>query len=858
MPLVPGTRLGPYEILAHIGAGGMGEVYKALDTRLDRTVAVKVLLPHVAGDPLFRERFEREARAVSALDHPHICALYDVGHEQSMQFLVLQYLEGETLADRLAKGSLPLDQALERAREIADALDKAHRAGIVHRDLKPGNVMLTRTGAKLLDFGLAKAASVGRDIAVAETMTAAGPLTAEGTILGTQRYMAPELLEGRAADARSDIWAFGCLLYEMVAGRRPFESQSQASLVAAILEHDPAPVSTVATLAPVALDHLIERCLAKDPDERWASVHDVLLELTWIAEGGATTAQTATPPRSRERLLAALLAIASMAAVGIAIVHVRERPSPPVRGVFDTRLPADLHLMSALLALSPDGRSVAFVAEKAGVRRLFLRPLNSSEVTPLEGTSGASATFWSPDGSAIGFVASGKIKRIALGGSPPVDVCDAPGAESGSWNSAGTIIFASRGAIHRVAAGGGTPERITTDGEYAAPVFLADGRRFLARGPDAGVYAGALDQPTMVKVLEGAHGQIAFAAGHLLFNRGGWFTRVGSLFAQPFDEESLKPTGTPVPVVDDLVGPKFSAQGGILVYAGGRAPNRLRWVARSGAPLGYAGEPGAHTQIAIAPGETKVVLATDGHLWLLDFATNVVSQLTNGPGNESDPTWSQDERRIAFTARRNGPPTILQKPTIFQKDLITGIEQPLVLDPPPLGAVVDDWSADGRWLIFRHIGSGVFALPMAGERKPRLIAEMHGADSVHLSPSGRWMAFTDTTSGRAEVSIVSFPGFTDKRQVSRGGGMQPIWRRDGKELFYLGANATIYAVSIQESVSLTPGAPVPLFETRIRPDSNWDQYGVVDNGQRFLVLEAEQPGESLTFVLDWPARMRPR
>jgi Tol biopolymer transport system component len=832
----------------------MGEVYKARDTRLDRIVAVKVLLPHIAGDPLFRERFEREARAVSALDHPHICALYDIGRDQSMQFLVLQYLEGETLANRLAKGPLPLDQALKLAREIADALDRAHNAGIVHRDLKPGNVMLTRTGAKLLDFGLAKAASVGRDGTVAETMTAAGPATAEGTILGTLRYMAPELLEGRQADTRSDIWAFGCLLYEMVAGRPPFESRSQPSLVAAILEHDPAPVSTVATLAPVALDHLIGRCLAKDPDERWASVHDVLLELKWIAEGGATIAQTATAPRSRERLLATLLGVASVAAIGIAVVYLRERPPPPVGGLFDTRLPPDLGLTWTRLALSPDGRWVAFAAEQAGVRRLFLRPLHSSELSALAGTNGASAPFWSPDSSAIGFVAAGKIKRIALPGSPPVDVCDAPGAESGSWNSAGTIIFASRGAIHRVAAGGGTPERVTTDGGYATPVFLADGRRFLARGPRAGLYAGAVDQPTMIKVLDDIDGEIALAAGHVLFNRGGWFARVGSLFAQPFDEEALKPTGTPVPVVNDLRGPMFSAQGGVLVYAGGgRDPNRLRWIARNGVPLGYVGEPGAYFQLAIAPGETKIALSIAGHLRLLDLATDVLSQLTSDLGIEDDPTWSPDGRRIAFTARRNNGP-----PTIFLKDLITGIEQPLVPDPPPPGVVVDQWSPDGRWVIFRDIGSQVFALPMTGERKPTLVGDSLDADSVHLSPSGRWVAFTDTASGSAEVSIASFPRFTDKRQVSRGGGMQPIWRHDGKELFYLGGDAKIYAVPIQEAVSLIAGAPVPLFETRVRPNSNFDQYGIVDNGQRFLVIEPEQPGESLTFVLDWPARMRPR
>ena len=338
----------------------------------------------------------------------------------------------------------------------------------------------------------------------------------------------------------------------------------------------------------------------------------MLLELTWIAEGGATTAQTATPPRSRERLLATLL-VASVAALGVAVVYLRERPSPPVRGVFDTRLPPDLSLAWTRLALSPDGRWVAFAAEQAGVQRLFLRPLHSSEVTAVAGTTGAIAPFWSPDSSTIGFVAAGKIKRIALAGGPPVDVCDAPGAESGSWNSAGTIIFASRGAIHRVAASGGTPERITKEDGYALPLFVADGRRFLARGPGASVYAGAVDQPTMVKVLDGTDGEIAVAAGHVLFNRGGWFARIGSLFAQPFDEDAMKPTGTPVPVVDDLRGPMFSAQGGLLVYAGGaRAPNRLRWIARNGAPLGYVGEPGAYFQLAIAPGETKIALSIAG------------------------------------------------------------------------------------------------------------------------------------------------------------------------------------------------------------------------------------------------------
>ncbi|MGH9363953.1 MAG: protein kinase domain-containing protein, partial [Thermoanaerobaculia bacterium] len=542
MTLSAGFRLGPYEVLAPLGAGGMGEVYKAKDTRLERTVAIKVLPAHLSSSEEMRQRFEREARAISQLSHPHICALYDVGSHEGTEYLVMEYLEGETLATRLAKGSLPLDQTLSCGIQIADALDKAHRQGIVHRDLKPGNVMLTKSGVKLLDFGLAKLRQAESE-PVASRLSALGtegtPLTAEGTLLGTLQYMAPEQLEAKEADARTDIFAFGATLYEMATGRKAFSGTSQASLISAIMTAEPALISTIQPMTPPALDRMVKTCLAKDPDERWQNAHDLMRELRWIAELGS---QAGVPGpvvarrKSRERFswgLTAVTLLVALAAVAAAVryAHRAAMLARPMRS--SMVLPEKSALRAA--AISPDGTRVVFVArDSSGRNLLWIRPLDSLAVQPLPGTENPSFPFWSPDSRFIGFFADGKLKKIDASGGPPQTLCDAPVNRGGTWNREGVILFApvSDGPIYRVSASGGLPTPVTrldpSRGEtsHRWPFFLPDGQHFLYLvasfgGPKekTGIYVGSLDSKEE-KFLLPANSSVAYAPpGYLLFFR---------------------------------------------------------------------------------------------------------------------------------------------------------------------------------------------------------------------------------------------------------------------------------------------------------------------------------------------------
>src|ERR1039457_2890370 len=497
MSLVSGTKLGPYEILSPLGAGGMGEVYRARDTRLERTVAVKILPTHMASSPEVRQRFEREAKTISQLSHPHICALYDVGREGEIEYLVMELLEGETLSDRLSKGALPLEQTLRYGIEIADAMDKAHRQGIVHRDLKPGNVMLTKSGVKLLDFGLAKATAPARGPQLTSLPTQASPVTQAGTVLGTFQYMSPEQLEGKEADGRSDIFAFGAVLYEMATGRKAFSGASQASLISAILRDDPKPVSSVQSMTPLALDRVVQSCLAKDPEERWQSAGDLRKELHWIAQGGAA-AQAPVSQRAGKKRERLAWAAAAIVGAGLAAALLLRSRTPPVafdRAIqFKVSLPesvvsSELDPVKTLFALSPDGSALAFLGSTAATRQIYVRSLDAIDSRAVPGTQGAESPFWSPDGRNLAFFSDGKLKRVDLSGGPAITICDAPNGAAGTWSPDGAILFSTWGAgspvLHEVAAAGGASTDATKldsmrhEHWQTWPMFLPDGKHFL-------------------------------------------------------------------------------------------------------------------------------------------------------------------------------------------------------------------------------------------------------------------------------------------------------------------------------------------------------------------------------------------
>jgi Tol biopolymer transport system component/predicted Ser/Thr protein kinase len=905
--LVNGARLGPYEILAPLGQGGMGEVYKARDTRLDRTVAIKVLPAQFAADPQFRERFDREAKAISQLNHPHICTLYDVGQQDGTDFLVMEYLEGETLADRLAGSGLkaqglglPFGEALTIAIQIASALDKAHRAGIVHRDLKPGNIMLTKAGAKLLDFGLAKTGSAPVIGSVRlqpdrESMLPTTPanLTAQGTILGTFQYMAPEQLEGQDADARTDLFAFGALVYEMLTGKKAFEGKSHASLIAAILDHDPPPISTIQPLTPLALDRVVKKCLAKEPDERWQSAKDLHDELTWIAEAGpqaSAPAPVVAPPKGLESSIrfawvVAAFALVAVAALAIpAVRYVREVAPEPVVTRLDVVTPPTSDAFS--FALSPDGRQLAFVANGEKGSQLWLRPLDQVAAQPLAGTEGAAFRFWAPDSRALGFFADGKLKRIDLAGGAPQVLADVPLARGGTWNRDGVIVFgqATPGALMRVMATGGTPVPITRvvagQGSHRWPQFLPDGRRvifaMLSGQPQThGVYVASLDggEPTRVVPAETA---AAYAPpGYLLL------VRQGVLLVQPFDAARATVAGEPIPVAqsvgtdDGFFHSAFSVSAtGVLAHRAGAAPRRqLVWVDRAGKGLGAIRPPDEVTvsNPEVAPDGQRVAVNRNvqGNIdvWLIEVGRGLASRFTFDPSNDRSPLLSPDGSQVIFQSSRKGVYDLFEKPASGATD-----EQPLLVTPQDKATL--DWSRDGRFLLYStqdpKTGSDLWALPLTGERKPFPVVQT-SFDEIEgqFSPDGRWLAYASNESGRYEIYSRPFPGAGGKWQVSTAGGTQPRWGRDGKELFYMVPDTRLMAVQIRvasDGRALDTGAPVALFPTRLASGADIQttgfgaraQYAVASDGRFLMLVTADEAVTSpITIVLNWTAGLTP-
>jgi serine/threonine protein kinase len=887
MPLTPGTRLGPYEILSPIGAGGMGEVYRARDTRLERTVAVKILAPHLSASPETHHRFEREAKTISRLSHPHICALHDVGSQDGVEYLVMEYLEGETLADRLARGPLSLEQTLRYGQEIADALDKAHRQGIVHRDLKPGNVMLTASGVKLLDFGLAKAmAPVSPPSSLTALPTQQG-LTEEGTILGTYQYMAPEQLEGKDADARTDIWALGCTLYEMATGKSAFAASSRASLITAIMSSDPAPISSLQPMSPAALDRLARTCLAKDPEDRWQSAADIRRELRWIAEGSSaeSAAVAASRPRRRDRLAWTAFALAAAAAVGMGLLQVRRKPETPAHVFRSSILPPEKTQFAfdgSPMALSPDGRRVAFSAGPPNSpAQLWIRSFDSSESRPLPGTEGGFGPVWSPDGRFLAFFGDGKLKKIDVSGGSPQTLCDAPSGSGGTWGRAGVILFASYdGPILRVSDSGGTPVPVTRQDKNrlelgdAAPVFLPDGRRFFyqrflgQKGGEEpwGLYMRSLESREE-KLLLRNRSNAAYvpraagsSIGYLLYLRN----RI--LQARPFDERRLEFTGEAVPVVEKvrLFGASDTAvfsvsDNGVLAYqpsAGGEL-SELVWFDRKGTRLESLGDPAPYSHPRLSHDGRRLALVVEdsqtlaADLWVYDLARRAKTRLTFGPGVNIFPVWSPDDTRIVFASNRGGAHDLYQTSASG-----TGGDE-LLLPVPSNFRFPTDWSQDGH-IVFQSVETGFdVGIASVSDRKARMLLNTPFDEwSPAFSPDGRYLAYVSNESGKYEIYVRTFPAAGGKWQVSTGGGAFPQWRRDGKEIFFVKyPEKILMAADVKSGSTFEVGTPHALFQTRIRRSDSGVEYAVSPDGSRFLIdsLVDEGMTESFTVVQNWTA-----
>ena len=874
MPLAPATRLGPFEIVSAIGAGGMGEVYRARDTRLGRIVAVKILPTHLSSNPQSRERFEREAKAISSLSHPHICALYDVGHQDGIDFLVMEYLEGETLARRLKKGPLAPEQVLQYAIQITDALDTAHKHGVIHRDLKPGNIMLTKAGAKLLDFGLAKVRGTEAVAGMTHLPTETTPLTAEGTILGTLQYMAPEQLEGTEADARTDIFALGAVIYEMATGRKAFEGKSQASLISAIMTAEPPPISTLQALTPPALDHVVRTCLAKEPDARWQTAHDVLVELRWLTEAGSQAGvpgSLAARHMGRRELIA--WAIVALLTVALAVDIFRQRPAEARTVRFQVPLP-DRMSMSwfDFPVISPDGRRLLLPGiAPGGIRHLWLRSLDSLDEQLLPGTDEAYFPFWSPDSRSLAFFANEKLKRIDLAGGTPRVVCDAKYPNGGgTWNRDGSILFSDVGGsgILVVSATGGQPKRVLeldrSRQEIAEllPQFLPDGRHFLylsqsVSAGKGGIYTGSLDSKE-TRLLLAAESNASYAPpGFLVYGVP------QTLLAQPFDPNRLRASGEAVPIAERvgrmtlLPASLFSvSQNGVLVYGSpGYSQVQLAWHNRDGMRKALIGEPGIYLELNLSPGEKRLAVTRTNSeggtrdLWILDLPTGILSRLTLHASE--DPQWSPDSRELVYSSNQKG------KLDLYRKVVGGGNEELVFQSEGDKWA--QQWFKDGSILFEGESGKVFYRLPLSGERKPVVLLETEfDKDNPRVSPDERWVAYQSTESGRWEVYVASFPSFEEKRQVSNDGGCQPQWRRDGKELFYLGLQGKMMSVEVKGGPSLETNAPKILFQTPLRVDpTSPAQYVAAGDGERFVF--GEPVGESskpVTILLNWTAGLK--
>ncbi len=880
------SKLGPYEIVSPLGAGGMGEVYRAKDTRLDRDVAIKVLPAHLSRSPEFKQRFEREAKSISQLTHPNICTLHDLGHQDGTDYLVMELLEGETLAQRLVKSPLPLDAVLRHGVEIASALDAAHRKGVVHRDLKPGNVMLTKNGAKLLDFGLAKSSGVMDSDPSAVTVS--HPLTSKGTILGTFQYMAPEQLEGTEADARTDIFAFGAVLYEMATGKRAFEGASRASLIASIMSSQPRPIAELQPLSPPALDRLIRKCLAKDPDARWQSASDIADELRWIAEGGSQTGG-ATPidsTRRRPRAFVTGIVCGGLGAVAAVLLVTTFRAEPAVTVTHvSVSLPStdvvDAGLENLAVAVSPDGRALAYCARGDKGIHLYYRRFDQRDAVRLPGTEGAYDPFFSPDGEWIGFFASTKLRKVSVRGGVAIPLADSIESRSGTWIDEQTIIFSPNfgSPLLRIPASGGTPEPITEldtakrERTHRWPEALPGGEwvLFTVGSIDSpGGYDDASIDIVSTKTRErrvlvkGARMARFVPPGFLVFARN------GVLFAARMDPVDPRIEGTPIPVLDGVGGEDTSgashfsvSRTGTLVYIPGTGDtaDELVWVDRTGKiePLGAPHR--LYDHVRISPDATQLLVAVGparaaGDVWRYDIVRGTLTRLTFDQ-KSACPIWTPDQRRMVYRTEA-GRYQVLVQP-------VDGSSPPVVIHEDPDPILVSGITPDGAKVLFQKYGSGVsdvLIVPLDGSEPGRALWEEPGAQyGGTVSADGRWLAYVSQESGVDEVYVRPASGQGGKWHVSAEGGIVPVWSPDGKELFFV-RDDSMMAVTIEANENqITAGAPRKLFDfpPGRRSERDARSFDITPDGSRFLLVRSATPGlgrRNINVVLNWSAELQ--
>jgi len=897
--IIAGTRLGPYEVVALIGAGGMGEVYRAHDTRLNRDVALKVLPDVFARDSARMARFEREAKLLASLNHPNIAAIYGLEVSGSIRALVMELVEGPTIAERIAGGPVPVDEALPIARQVADAVEYAHENNVIHRDLKPANIKVKADGVvKVLDFGLAKALSdepTGADMSNSPTLSMAA--TMQGVILGTAAYMAPEQAKGKTADRRADVWAFGVVLYEMLTGKQLHKGETVPETLASVMMKESS-LEALPKNTPPAIRNLLRRCLEKNLKRRLQHAGEARIIIEDVLSGVAPVPVEAVSAARRQRIFgwigAAVAAVLLLALAAVSFIHFRETPpeAPVLRA---TILPPenttfDFVTSLGLVAVSPDGRRLAFSAGPAGGRnQLYIRPLDALTAQPLAGTEGARFPFWSPDSRFVGFFAGGKLKKIDASGGPAITLADAPAGRGGTWSRDGVIVFGplNSGPLQRVSASGGAASPATTvdaersEGSHRMPWFLPDGQHFLyavagvavggAASASVTVRIGSLmgkeRDPLEGKIVAETNSHAIYAQGYLLF------VREDALMAQPFDTQRLVTTGEAVPVAEQIqralasgnAGVFSASEGGLLAFQGGAGAgggNRLTWFDRTGKQIGMLGDPAAYGDLELSPDGKRASVSIPDQagrardIWVYDVARSLRTRFTFDPADETTSLWSPDGSRVVFNSRRKGHFDLYQKASSG-----AGAEEVLLVDN--LDKVPRSWSSDGQSILYTSAGGAtgldMFVVPLSGDRKTvPFLATKFLETFGQFSPDDRWVAYLSNESGRTEVYVAPFPGPGGKWQVSTGGGNWPRWRRDGAEIFYQAPDDRLMAAAVNgKGASFEVGAVMPLFETRAMTGLRFP-YDVFADGQRFLIntLPEQATSAPITVVLNWTAGLK--